>query len=100
MQDVAKLFNSARLRNVLDKIDHFSGLIRKAEDIQGPVEADPEYLLIVEANNIAAEVDDEIGVLHKFGKDKYSKRFPELETLVVQPLEYLLTAKELKNRVS
>ena len=67
---------------------------------KGPVEADPEYLLIVEANNIAAEVDDEIGVLHKFGKDKYSKRFPELETLVVQPLEYLLTAKELKNRVS
>ena len=26
-------------------------------------------------------------------------RFPELETLVVQPLEYLMTAKELGNNV-
>ena len=36
---------------------------------------------------------------YKFAKDKYSKRFPELETLVVQPLEYLLSAKELRNNV-
>ena len=68
--------------------------------LQGPVEADPEYLLIVDANNIAAEMDDEVGNLHKFAKDRYSKRFPELETLVVQPLDYLLTAKELQNNVS
>ncbi len=54
---------------------------------------------IVEANNLAAEIDDEIGIVHKFAKDKYSKRFPELETLVVQPLDYLLTAKELMNQV-
>ena len=56
--------------------------------------------MIVDANNIAAEMDDEVGNLHKFAKDRYSKRFPELETLVVQPLDYLLTAKELQNNVS
>jgi len=67
--------------------------------LQGPVEADPEYVLIVEANNIAAEMDEEVSNLHKFAKDKYSMRFPELETLVVQPLDYLLTAKELRNNV-
>ena len=55
---------------------------------------------IVEANNLAAEIDDEIGIVHKFAKDKYSKRFPELDTLVVQPLDYLLTAKELMNKVT
>lgn len=37
------------------------------------------------------------GNVHKFAKEKYSKRFPELETLVVQPLDYLMTAKELGN---
>ncbi len=100
MNDVAKLFHSARLRNVLDRIDYFSNLVRKTDNIQGPVDADPEYILIVEAKNIAAEIDDEIGVVHKFAKDKYSKRFPELETLVVKPLDYLLTAKELLNHVS
>ena len=32
-------------------------------------------------------------------RDVYTKRFPELESLVVQPLEYLMTAKELKNEL-
>ena len=32
-------------------------------------------------------------------RDVYTKRFPELESLVVQPLEYLMTAKELKNQL-
>ena len=36
--------------------------------------------------------------MYKFAKDKYSKRFPELETLVVQPLNYLMTARELGNK--
>ena len=32
-------------------------------------------------------------------RDVYTKRFPELESLVVQPLEYLMTAKELANQL-
>ena len=87
------------MKDVLERIKEFSGKPRKAEELQGPVEADPEYLLIVDANNLAAEIDEEIINLHKLAKDKYSKRFPELETLVVQPLDYLLTAKELRNNL-
>jgi U4/U6 small nuclear ribonucleoprotein PRP31 len=34
----------------------------------GPVEADPEYLLIVEANNLAAEIDSETNTIHKFAR--------------------------------
>lgn len=30
--------------------------------IEGPVEQDPEYQLIVEANNLAVEIDTEIGI--------------------------------------
>ena len=30
-----------------------------------------------------------LGNIHKYAKDKYSQRFPELETLVIQPLNYL-----------
>ena len=99
LKDVAKLYRSTRLNDVIERIDYFSSNDRKkgSEDMQGPVEADPEYLLIVEANNLAAQIDEEIGNIHKFAKDKYSKRFPELETLVVQPLNYLMTARELGN---
>lgn len=53
--------------------------------------------MIVEANNIAAEVDSEIITIHKFVKEKYQKRFPELDSLVVGPLEYVKTVKELGN---
>ena len=34
------------------------------QDVQGPVEADPEYLLIVEVNNLAAQIDEEIGMVN------------------------------------
>lgn len=32
-------------------------------------------------------------VVHKFIRDKYSKRFPELESLVHTPLEYIKTVQ-------
>jgi len=99
VKDVARLFHSNRLKGILKRIKDFGGKPRKAEELQGPVEADPEYLLIVDSNNLAAEIDEEIINLHKLAKDKYSKRFPELETLVVQPFDYLLTAKELRNNL-
>ena len=62
MKDVAKLFRSARLKDAMDRIECFSSSKQnEMEDLQGPVEADPEYLLIVEANNLAAQIDEEIG---------------------------------------
>ena len=42
-----------------------------------------------QANNLAAEIDQEQIEIHKFGKDVYTKRFPELETLVVMVSFYL-----------
>ena len=41
--------------------------------IQGPVEADPEYQLIVEANNLAVEIDNDVIAIHKFVRDLYKK---------------------------
>lgn len=97
IREIAKLRDSERLRNIMDQIDDYSTKPHKAEDIVGPVEADPEYQLIVEANNVAVDIDNEITVIHRFTRDKYSKRFPELESLVVGPLEYVMTVKELGN---
>lgn len=81
------------MRQIGENINH----ARSTDDVIGPVEVDPEYQLIVEANGLAVEIDNEISTVHKFTKDKYNKRFPELESLVVSPLEYLKTARELGN---
>lgn len=43
------------------EIEKYSKVSRKSADIIGPVEADPEYQLIVEANNMAVDIDNEIG---------------------------------------
>merc|ERR1719470_557831 len=99
LSDIAVLHNSDRLFKIMKRIDKWQGRVRKKVEQLGPIENDPEYQLIVEANNLAAEIDQEQIEIHKFGKDVYTKRFPELETLVVMPLEYLNTAKELGNQL-
>ena len=78
----------------------------------GPIEADPEYQVIVDSNNLIVEIDNEISklsdhwisvgisgvnlsldVIHKYVRDLYSKRFPELESLVHTALEYVRTVQ-------
>lgn len=60
IRDLAKLRDSKRLLDIMQQIDVFQNRLRNNEDILGPVESDPEYLLIVEANNLIVEIDDEI----------------------------------------
>lgn len=40
-----------------------------------------------------------IGVIHKFVRDNYAKRFPELEQLVLHPLDYIRTVKVMQNQM-
>lgn len=42
-------------------IEHNVGNNRQKVEVAGLMETDPEYQLIVEANNIAVEIDGEIG---------------------------------------
>lgn len=61
VRQLAKLHDSDRLKRILSEIEIFRYKFRRPEDVIGPVEQDPEYLLIVEANNVAVEIDNEIG---------------------------------------
>lgn len=97
VRELAQLRDSEQLQQVITQIEKHSKIPRKSTDIIGPVESDPEYQLIVEANNMAVKINNEIAVIHRFTRDKYSKRFPELESLVVGPLEYVMTVRELGN---
>lgn len=96
IREIAKLRDSKELQDVMNRIEMFVEKPR-GDDVVGPVEADPEYLLIVESNNLAVDIDNEMGIIHKYIKDRYSKRFPELESLVLGALEYVSTVKELEN---
>uniref|UniRef100_A0A8C5DJL2 U4/U6 small nuclear ribonucleoprotein Prp31 n=1 Tax=Gouania willdenowi TaxID=441366 RepID=A0A8C5DJL2_GOUWI len=96
---IAKLRNSKQFSEITEKITLYIGKNRKNSEVSGPVEADPEYRLIVAANNLTVEIDNELNIIHKFTRDKYSKRFPELESLVPDSLDYIRTVKELGNNL-
>ncbi|KAF4531389.1 hypothetical protein B566_EDAN009630 [Ephemera danica] len=101
IREVATLRGSSRLQHVMTEIERYSQMPRQGhfKPSGSAGEFDPEYQLIVEANNLAADVDAEIGVIHAFVREKYSKRFPELESLVVAPLDYVRTVRELGNEL-
>ena len=51
----------------------------------------PEYELILVCNKIVHNIDDEIAETHRFVVEIYSKKFPELESLVPNKLDYIRT---------
>ncbi|XP_014661594.1 PREDICTED: U4/U6 small nuclear ribonucleoprotein Prp31-like [Priapulus caudatus] len=95
---IAKLMSSGQLTETINAMKMYMNA-GEARLVSGPVEADPEYRVIVQANNLTVEIDNEINIIHKFVRDKYSKRFPELESLVTAPLDYILTVKALGNNL-
>ena len=66
--DVAQLHKSPDLQQIINKIEKFSKQVRKPHELLGTVEADPEYILIVEANDLAAQIDNELSIIHKVGR--------------------------------
>lgn len=63
----------------------------------GPLAENPEYHLVVTANNMSVEVDNEILLVHKFIRDHYAPRFPELEQLVHDPWTYIAAVQGIAN---
>jgi U4/U6 small nuclear ribonucleoprotein PRP31 len=79
---VARLTQSANYKRIIQQVE--TALARGTDyyKLRGPVEHDPEYKLVVDVNMLAVEIDNEVNVIHKFVRDKYSRRFPELESMV------------------
>ncbi|MFH4981360.1 hypothetical protein AB6A40_008069 [Gnathostoma spinigerum] len=96
---VAKLASSQSYKDLIAKMQSQLDL-EEIPPVTAPLEADPQYKLIVELSSLAADIDQELNVIHKFVRDKYEKRFPELESLVPNALEYLAAVKLLGNDIA
>ncbi|KAK0730616.1 hypothetical protein B0H67DRAFT_630899 [Lasiosphaeris hirsuta] len=84
------------LTPVLEKITHYQSTPAQSTDV-GNVEDHPEYHLLTQSNSLSTSIDSEIALVHKFTRDHYSVRFPELETLITNPLEYAKVVAILGN---
>ncbi|KAI9716427.1 MAG: hypothetical protein M1812_005322 [Candelaria pacifica] len=73
----------------LQKITYYQSLPPDRQTtVIGSIEDNPEYHLLTQSNTLSTSVDNEIILVHKFIRDHYSARFPELETLITNPLDY------------
>ncbi|KIW91066.1 uncharacterized protein Z519_07960 [Cladophialophora bantiana CBS 173.52] len=86
------------LQSTLQKIAHYQNIPPDQQTTTvGSVEDNPEYALLTQANSLSTQIDSEVILVHKFIRDHYSTRFPELETLVANPLDYARTVAIIKN---
>ncbi|KAI1364620.1 hypothetical protein F5Y08DRAFT_306405 [Xylaria arbuscula] len=87
-----------RLDPLLKDISRFqSKPLSHATTNVGNIEDNPEYKILTESNTLSTQIDGEIMKVHKFILDHYSARFPELETLIQNPIEYAKVVAILGN---
>ncbi|KAI9197432.1 uncharacterized protein BJ171DRAFT_519520 [Polychytrium aggregatum] len=99
IRQIAKLIGSRTFKDILQKIEHFRTIHRDTNSSNGPVEEDPEYNVIVQANNLIVDIDNDLLVVHKFIRDHYSPKFPELESLILNPNDYACTVQAIGNEM-
>ncbi|KAI0736100.1 Nop domain-containing protein [Fomitopsis betulina] len=97
VRSVAKLDGSKRMNDILKEIEKYQANPSTPEQMALPTHSNPEYNLIVTANNLSVDVDNEIMVVHKFIRDHYAPKFPELEQLVADPAMYIRSVRALGN---
>ncbi|KAI6152058.1 hypothetical protein BKA82DRAFT_4106605 [Pisolithus tinctorius] len=97
VSSIAKLEGSKRMADILKEIEKFQANPSSADAISLPAHLNPEYNLIVQANNLSVDVDNEILVVHKFIRDHYAPKFPELEQLIPDPTQHIRAVRILAN---
>ncbi|EIW66328.1 hypothetical protein TREMEDRAFT_35229 [Tremella mesenterica DSM 1558] len=95
---IAKLMTGNKLKEILSEIEKYTANPTDMSSTTSiPLSENPEYVLVVKANNMSVEVDNEILLVHKFIRDHYAPRFPELEQLIADPWTYIAAVKAIAN---
>jgi len=97
VDSVTQLLQSDDFQESMVKIRE--GLDQNPKPWTGLVEQNPEYQLVVKANELCTKIDNEIAIVHKFVQDMYGERFPELPGMIPEPSVYLKTVNILGNDI-
>ncbi|TYZ64925.1 hypothetical protein PybrP1_001148 [[Pythium] brassicae (nom. inval.)] len=62
-------------------------------------EGTPEYNVVVTSNDLMVQIDDEIAAIHRFIADVYAAKFPELDALVPNALDYARVVLAIGNEM-
>ena len=93
-ESVVSVARSSRINDALSQVEkHGEGGGTGALD-----DNDPLYRLIVDCNQLVVEIDSELSDVHNFLKDRYRRKFPELESLVQHSVDYARVVKAIGNQ--
>ncbi|XP_017217849.1 U4/U6 small nuclear ribonucleoprotein Prp31 homolog [Daucus carota subsp. sativus] len=97
LDHVSKLQKTQRYIDIMQKVE---SALEKGSDVSkhGGVD-DPEYKLVVDCTTLLLDIENEIIILGNFIRDKYRLKFPELESLVHDPIDYARVVKKIGNEV-
>ena len=85
------LLASGRLDEVIEHIEDL--MVQNG----GQTDSEAEYTAIISCNEMVIDADTEVQIIAKSIKDTYAKRFPELESLIPNPLDYARVVLKLGN---
>lgn len=96
--NIGELSGSGRYRAVIQSV---GAALESSINIgsKEALEDEPEYKLILECNRLIFDIDEEIIATQHFVCELYNKKFPELETLIPNRIDYIKTVKKIGNEM-
>ncbi|CAL9242775.1 unnamed protein product [Arabidopsis halleri] len=91
LESVSKLQKTQRYADIMQKVEH---ALEKDKEVRG---TDPEYKLILDCNKLSVDIENEIVIVYNFIRDKYGRKFQELESLIHDPIDYARVVKKIGN---
>ena len=88
------LFNF-HVKGFEDITSKFEDLLSLGLELAVDNDPDSQYQFIVASNNLLPEIDNQIFNLYNLIRDKYRKKFPELESVIQDPIEYAQVVRKI-----
>jgi U4/U6 small nuclear ribonucleoprotein PRP31 len=110
LEKCTKLLSADRYARTVGAVEREIAKIKKEEKettTRGEEDEDEDeeeknkdlYKLILDCNALTVDIDDTIVFIHNYIKDKYKKKFPELESLVPHPIDYARVVQKIANEM-
>ena len=97
VETVSDLLHSDRLKQHLKAIKASKLALSQNQNTYSRAMKISDYKLLKESNLFVLEIDVHIARIHKFVRDLYASKFPELEEMIVNPIEYAKAVLLIKN---
>ena len=92
---VARLRDTPRFKEHSARIS--AALAAPPAPLVGHLEEWPDYKLVLAANAVIANVDEELAALHRYVIAAYAPKFPEMASILPVPMEYLRVVRRIGN---